>query len=181
VSDGHEPITATGIDPEQVRRDYGQITLVFQGGGALGAYQVGVYEALCAAGIEPDWVIGTSIGAINAALIAGNPLARRLERLTAFWDRVSYSPMTEALLKVPFAGPSLASAMTAAMGLNGFFEPNMRAFASSYSVLGAEDAGYYSTGPLRETLTDLIDFDLLNHGRPRLTVGESIAARAPIS
>ena len=66
----------------------GQVVLVLQGGGALGAYQVGVYEALHDAGIEPDWVIGTSIGAINAAMIAGNPPARRVERLAAFWSQV---------------------------------------------------------------------------------------------
>src|SRR5437879_12203570 len=66
----------------------GQVVLVLQGGGALGAYQVGVYEALHAAGIEPDWVIGTSIGAINAALIAGNAPENRMERLREFWSRV---------------------------------------------------------------------------------------------
>src|SRR5205809_2960778 len=69
--------------------DYeGQVVLVLQGGGALGAYQVGVYEALHEAGIEPDWVIGTSIGAINAALIAGNAREQRIARLTDFWGRV---------------------------------------------------------------------------------------------
>src|SRR4029450_8984624 len=66
----------------------GQVVLVFQGGGALGAYQVGVYEALHEAGIEPDWVIGTSIGAINAALIAGNAPENRVHRLRDFWGRV---------------------------------------------------------------------------------------------
>ena len=66
----------------------GQVVLVLQGGGALGAYQVGVYQALHEAGIEPDWVIGTSIGAINAALICGNAPAHRLERLRRFWDQV---------------------------------------------------------------------------------------------
>ena len=66
----------------------GQVVLVLQGGGALGAYQAGVYEALHEAGIEPDWVIGTSIGAINAAFIAGNPPEQRLERLRTFWNSV---------------------------------------------------------------------------------------------
>ena len=66
----------------------GQVVLVLQGGGALGAYQVGVYEALHDAGIEPEWVIGTSIGAINAALIAGNPIGERMDRLNAFWQHV---------------------------------------------------------------------------------------------
>src|SRR5258708_36703475 len=66
----------------------GQVVLVLQGGGALGAYQVGVYQALHEARIEPDWVIGTSIGAINAAIIAGNAVDRRMERLAAFWERL---------------------------------------------------------------------------------------------
>jgi NTE family protein len=66
----------------------GQVVLVLQGGGALGAYQVGVYQALHDAGIEPDWVMGTSIGAINAALIAGNAPDRRIHRLSAFWRHV---------------------------------------------------------------------------------------------
>ncbi|MEO5624619.1 MAG: patatin-like phospholipase family protein, partial [Dokdonella sp.] len=68
----------------------GQNVLVLQGGGALGAYQVGVYQAMHEAGIEPDWVIGTSIGAINAAIIAGNAPEHRLERLHEFWDRVEH-------------------------------------------------------------------------------------------
>src|ERR1700733_9227723 len=71
---------------------HGQIVLVLQGGGALGAYQAGVYEALHEAGIEPDWVIGTSIGAIHAAIIAGNEPAERLDKLKAFWKRVSNDP-----------------------------------------------------------------------------------------
>ena len=71
-----------------VRTLPGQVVLVLQGGGALGAYQVGVYQALHEAGIEPDWVIGTSIGAINAALICGNAPANRLERINAFWQQV---------------------------------------------------------------------------------------------
>src|SRR3984885_2102921 len=71
----------------------GQVVLVFQGGGALGAYQGGVYQALHETGIEPDWVIGTSIGAINAAIIAGNQVGTRLERLREFWDRVGRKPL----------------------------------------------------------------------------------------
>src|SRR5437660_10919786 len=77
-----------------------RIALVLQGGGALGAYQVGVYQALHEAGLEPDWVIGTSIGAINGALIAGNREDRRLARLDEFWDKLRLSPMLE-----PMAAP----------------------------------------------------------------------------
>ena len=79
-----------GNGAERKKRDAlpGQVVLVLQGGGALGAYQVGVYEALHEAGIEPDWVIGTSIGAINAAIIAGNPPETRVARLREFWDLI---------------------------------------------------------------------------------------------
>src|SRR5262245_51763078 len=80
------------------RNPLGQVVLVLQGGGALGAYQAGVYQGLSEAGIQPDWVIGTSIGAINAALIAGNKPDDRLDRLRAFWDRV----MTRSPLKAPW-------------------------------------------------------------------------------
>src|SRR5437870_13699478 len=87
----------------------GQVVLVLQGGGALGAYQVAVYEALHESGIEPDWVIGTSIGAINGAIIAGNRPEDRLERLHAFWDRIEKSsPMDRALRLWPGASSLIA-------------------------------------------------------------------------
>ena len=82
----------------------GQIVLVLQGGGALGAYQVGVYQALHEAGIEPDWVIGTSIGAINASIIAGNQPAERMSRLQAFWQSVEHGPFQQALGAMPLWG-----------------------------------------------------------------------------
>jgi len=92
---------ANGRSGGQEIRDLGQIVLVLQGGGALGAYQVGVYQALHEAGIEPDWVIGTSIGAINAAIIAGNKPADRLDRLREFWDRVrARSPLKRSWLSM---------------------------------------------------------------------------------
>src|SRR6202158_3044859 len=84
--------TAEGAAPID-RKKLGQIVLVLQGGGALGAYQAGVYEALQEVGIEPDWVIGTSIGAINASLIAGNPPENRLSRLRQFWQKIEESPV----------------------------------------------------------------------------------------
>src|SRR5450432_1771907 len=83
--------TRTRSTPEAKSGFPGQIVLVLQGGGALGAYQVGVYQALHEAGIEPEWVIGTSIGAINGAIIAGNPPAQRLDKLNRFWDMVQHS------------------------------------------------------------------------------------------
>src|SRR6478672_2987840 len=85
-----DPVSAP--QRRRVKPEHGQVVLVLQGGGALGAYQAGVYEALHEAGIEPDWIIGTSIGAINASLIAGNEPKRRLERLRAFWGRVQRVP-----------------------------------------------------------------------------------------
>jgi NTE family protein len=149
----------------------GQIVLVFQGGGALGAYQAGVYQALQEAGIEPDWVIGTSIGAINASLIAGNRPGERLARLREFWSRVTHGPLPRLLGALPGIGPLASNAMTVATGLPGFFEPNPQAFFGAHMRLGAETAGYYSTRPLEQTLSELTDPALLNAGLPRLTVG----------
>jgi len=152
------------------RETLGQIVLVLQGGGALGAYQAGVYQALSAAGLEPDWVIGTSIGAINACLIAGNPSHQRLPRLQEFWGRVTHPRFAQLAAGMPFVGPWAANMMTIAGGLTGFFEPNPLA-AMALVPLGSELAGYYSTKPLQHTLEDLIDPVQLNGGSPRLTVG----------
>ena len=113
------------------RKKLGQIVLVLQGGGALGAYQAGVYQALQEVGIEPDWVIGTSIGAINASLIAGNPPEMRLERLREFWLRVRQKPFAQMLGTAPFLGPWAANALTISAGVCGFFEPNPWAFAGN--------------------------------------------------
>jgi len=154
----------------------GQIVLVLQGGGALGAYQAGVYEALHEAGVEPDWVIGTSIGAINAAVIAGNPAPRRLDALREFWARVQHPGV--GVLLPPF--PGVAQMLTAwnviAAGLPGFFAPNPAAFLGARMPLRPENAGYYSTRPLRRTLADLVDFDVANGGGVRLTVGAANVA-----
>ncbi len=147
------------------------IVLVLQGGGALGAYQVGVYQALHEAGLRPNWVIGTSIGAINAGLIVGNPPEQRLEKLAEFWRRVEYGGLQGFASGLPGIGGQMATAMTMMRGLDAFFRPNFPAFASAQWPLGAENAGYYSTEPLRKTLSDLIDFDLINKGDCRLTVG----------
>src|SRR5215211_2842032 len=102
----------------------GQVVLVLQGGGALGAYQVGVYQALHEAGVEPDWVIGTSIGAINASLIAGNAPEDRIAKLQEFWRRMEHPSWLEAVQAIPFAGARLANAMTVASGIPAFFSPN---------------------------------------------------------
>ncbi len=152
-------------------RKLGQIALVLQGGGALGAYQFGVYEALTKAGIEPDWVIGTSIGAINAALIAGNRPENRLERLGEFWNRIEQKQNLGAAES--WFGAMSRNLQTVSVGLPGFFRPRPSAFISPHTVLGAEEASYYSVDPLRKTLSDLIDFDHLEKSTTRLTVGAS--------
>src|SRR5256885_2560568 len=148
------------IDQASSRRttlppDISQVVLVLQGGGALGAYQVGVYEALHNAGIEPDWVIGTSIGAINAALIAGNAPENRLDRLRQFWARVEQKPGFD-LMRF-FTGLTNAGANfdTVIKGIPCFFTPNPPAWLSSHLQLGVEAAAYYTTAPLRATLSDL--------------------------
>jgi NTE family protein len=145
--------------------------LVLQGGGALGSYQAGVYQALHEAGIEPDWIIGTSIGAINASLIAGNPVRDRLARLRAFWKRMEQQPLLGLQHAWPAVHDRLSYWSTVAHGIAGFFQPNPFAHAGDFYPLGAERAGYYSTVPLERTLGELVDFDLVNRGMPRLTVG----------
>jgi NTE family protein len=149
----------------------GQIVLVLQGGGALGAYQVGVYEAMHEAGVEPDWVIGTSIGAINAALIAGNSPQNRIKRLREFWARVEQGPGPDLIGL--FTGLSNASANLATMfkGIPAFFTPNPAAWFGSHTQLGVQNAAYYTVAPLKETLADLIDLDHLDARHVRLTVG----------
>jgi len=149
----------------------GQVVLVLQGGGALGAYQVGVYTAMHEAGIEPDWIIGTSIGAINAALIAGNEPHHRLERLHAFWDRVEQRAGVAALELLPGFGNALANMATMAQGIPTFFGPNYASWFGPHVPIGVENAAYYTTAPLRDSLAELVDLDQLNAQRPRLTVG----------
>jgi NTE family protein len=155
--------------PERCQR----IALVLQGGGALGAYQAGVYQALHEAGIEPDWVSGVSIGAINSALIAGNPPEKRLERLQMFWNRITerkvwhYTPDGDIFRQIRNA---TSSWMTIVLGQPGFFQP--RRTSPWLSLAGAQDAtSYYDTAPLRETLLEFVDFDLINNPARRFSVG----------
>lgn len=158
-----------------------QYALVLQGGGALGAYQAGVYQALHEAGIEPDWVCGVSIGAINCALIAGNPRERRLERLRSFWERIT-EPATFLPTLMEFlpswadgdemrkARNTAAAHHTLTFGQPGFFKPNHP--NPLFCARGAPNAtSFYDTAPLRDTLQDLVDFDLLNAGETRFAVG----------
>src|SRR5260221_8980120 len=149
----------------------GEVVLVLQGGGALGSYQAGVYQALHEAGIEPDWIIGTSIGAINASLIAGNTPQNRLSRLKQFWKRMEQNPIWSFRDVFPGFNEKLSYWSTVTNGIPGFFRPNPLAHAGNDYPLGADRAGYYSTEPLEQTLSELVDFDLVNRCAPRLTVG----------
>ena len=162
------PLDAVNVIRKQAN---GQVVLVLQGGGALGAYQGGVYEALHEAKVEPDWIIGTSIGAINAGIIAGNAVEQRLDRLKEFWRRVERNAFWNLLPGWTGVADSLSAWATVTSGIPGFFEANLRAFLGGHVPLGTDSAGYYSTAPLRRTLTDLVDFDLINRNTPRLMVG----------
>lgn len=165
------PKDAASASSYASRKDH--TILVLQGGGALGAYQAGVFEALSGSGFAPDWVTGVSIGSINAALIAGNPPERRVPRLREFWERVSSG--------MPLIAPApldptrrafnlVAASMVATFGVPGFFHPRVP------SVLLApegtlEALSIYDTTPLRATLLDLVDFDLINARETRVAFG----------
>ena len=149
----------------------GQVVLVLQGGGALGAYQVGVYQALHEAGIEPDWVIGTSIGAINAALICGNAPEHRLDRLDAFWGQVEQQGFAPSALDPLGLAGMLGTMSTVLRGIPSFFTPNLAALRGTKSESSVEQASYYSTAPLRGTLDELVDWKYLCDCKTRLTVG----------
>jgi NTE family protein len=152
--------------------DLGQQVLVLQGGGALGAYQVGVYQALDQAGVELDWVVGTSIGAINAAIIAGSPHSERMRRLAEFWRRIEQGQLFDTP-GMPAMSAAVRNWLAVSAGIPGFFRPNVRAFLSPFTSLPCEEAGYYTLEPLKGTLADLVDFELLVKARTRLTVGAS--------
>jgi len=156
---------------------YDEVALVLQGGGALGAYQAGVVQGLAEAGIQPTWVAGISIGAIHCALIAGNPPQQRAARLREFWDRVTRPPLLPAtpweqdpwLSMLPpealrWLAP-LQSLRALTEGQRGFFVPR------PLPGQGPEQASMYDTAPLRATLEELVDFDLLNSGAMRVSVG----------
>lgn len=150
-----------------------KVALVLQGGGALGSYQAGVYEALSSSPYQPDWLAGISIGAINAALIAGNAPPRRVERLRAFWERITEPPALWPLwldeTVAAFAGDHRPVGAVNAMffGQPGFFQPR----SVPEWFLGPRPTSYYDTSALRQTLEELIDFDRINSKETRLSVG----------
>src|SRR5690349_9680181 len=150
-----------------------RVALIFQGGGALGAYQAGVYQALHEADIEPDWVTGVSIGGINAAIIAGNPREQRLARLREFWERITarkiwtYTPDGDIFRRMR---NSISSYWTLTDGQPGFFRPHV--MNPWLSPAGAKTAtSFYDSAPLRDTLLDLVDFSLINEQKSRFSVG----------
>ena len=150
-----------------------RVGLLLQGGGALGAYQAGVYEGLHEGGLEPDWIAGVSIGSINAALIAGNPPEARMAALQDFWRTVTKRPVWgflpdgDQLRKVHNLWSSM---MTVLQGQPGFFAPNL--VSPWLRPRGSAGAiSYYDNAPLRETLMRLVDFNRINAGAVRFAVG----------
>jgi NTE family protein len=164
IRSGHAPWRPKGCD---------NIALVLQGGGALGAYQAGVYQALHEAGLWPDTIAGVSIGGINAAIIAGNHPENRVDRLRQFWDCVTARPVSlftgdgDTARKVTNAWSAF---LTTTLGQPGFFAPNL--INPWVSPRGSRSAtAFYDASPLRETLRRLVDFDLLNSRTVRYAAG----------
>jgi NTE family protein len=146
-----------------------KVALVLQGGGALGSYQAGVYEALSTSQYLPDWVAGISIGAINAAIIAGNAPEKRVERLKAFWEGITapsslWPASPGAITGVHRRVSSLNALM---FGQPGFFSPH----PPMHWLLGAPSTSYYDTRALKDTLERLVDFDRINARETRFSVG----------
>jgi len=146
-----------------------KIALVLQGGGALGSYQAGVYEALSTSQYLPDWVAGISIGAINAAVIAGNPPGKRVECLKAFWEGITAPSSLWPISSCAIAGDHRrASSLNALMfGQPGFFAPR----PPLHWLLGAASTSYYDTRALKDTLERLVDFDRINAREIRFSIG----------
>jgi NTE family protein len=147
--------------------------LVLQGGGALGSYQAGAYDALCHHGFDPAWVAGISIGAINAAIIAGNPKEQRVARLKEFWEKVSSPVLWRPIVKGEQSRTifnEASAAYIATFGVPGFFTPRMPP-APLWPRGTPQAISYYDTAPLRATLESLVDFDLINEKHVRLSVG----------
>jgi NTE family protein len=147
--------------------------LVLQGGGALGSYQAGAYQALCHHDFEPDWIAGISIGAVNAAIIAGNSRENRVERLKEFWEMVSAPVSWNPLMsgdgaRAYFNGTN--AALIATFGVPGFFTPRFPP-APFWPQGSPQSQSYYDTAPLRATLERLVDFDRINDLKTRLSIG----------
>lgn len=160
--------------PQSTRKPVNaQRVLVLQGGGALGSYQAGAYQALCHCGFEPEWIAGISIGAVNAAIIAGNEPDKRVARLKEFWQMVS-APVPWSPLTKDDRGRSLfngaSAALIATFGVPGFFTPRLPP-APLWPPGSPQSQSYYDTAPLKKTLERLVDFDRINDLKTRLSVG----------
>ncbi len=153
-----------------------KVCLVLQGGGALGAYHIGAYQALEEAGFAPDWYAGISIGAINCAILAGNKPAERLAKLTEFWDRIS---RPESAVDLPPEMASMFNMLSVSQALSqgqpDFFVP--RAINPFMAPPGEGATSFYDTSPLLKTLNELTDFSLINKHKSRLTVGATQVTR----
>ena len=149
------------------------VALLLQGGGALGSFQAGVYQRLDELGIDVSWVAGISIGAVNAAIIAGNPPHRRISRMKKFWLTVSGGLPNIVLPEIDHireAAHLMAAGAVATFGVPGMFRP--RLWPSVMMPEGTSGAiSFYDSAPLKETLDACVDWDLLNDGPVRLSVG----------
>jgi NTE family protein len=162
----------------QGRTPFEQIAMLLQGGGALGSYQAGVYEALAEADLHPDWVAGISIGAINSAIIAGNPPERRVDALREFWHAVSAPPLGIPYFRhLELKDDTEHKLVNQARAVNillfgapNFFVPRMPP-PTVWPPGSPDKASYYDNTPLRATLERLVDFDRINAGEMRLSVG----------
>ncbi len=174
---------AAGEVASALKVDYPVVALVLQGGGALGSYQGGVYQGLAEAGIHPNWVAGISIGALNAAVIAGNPPERRVDQLRAFWEFICRQPWGPATLPLPHGTSALLPDAVRVMvdsveagralleGQNGFFVPRPW-YGLGPGSEGPQTASHYDTSPLRATLERFADFDRINSpSEMRVSVG----------
>ncbi len=162
--------------------NYETVALMLQGGGALGAYQAGVFQGLYEAGIEPNWLAGISIGALNTAIIAGNPPEKRVERLLEFWETIcqpAFGPPLPAFIEHALFNSSEAirKAFTATQAMGAIVEGQKGFFVPRFppplpTVSGPPQlASYYDTTPLKATLEALCDFDRINSGEMRVSVG----------
>src|ERR1700744_652169 len=147
--------------------------LVLQGGGALGSYQAGAFQALSHHDFEPDWVAGISIGAINAAIIAGNEPSKRVARLKEFWEQCSSPVPWNPIVKTDRGRTvfnEASAALIATFGVPGFCPPRIPP-APLWPQGSPQSVSYYDTAPLRKTLEHLVDFDRINDCKTRLSVG----------
>jgi len=168
---------------KDIRTQFEQVVLLLQGGGALGSYQAGVYQALAEADLHPNWIAGISIGAINSAIIAGNAPDKRVDRLREFWETVSASPLGIPYFKsVELRNTFVHHLVNQGRAVNillfgapSFFTPRVPP-AAVWPADAPDKASYYDTAPLRATLERLVDFDRINAGRMRFSVGATNVA-----